>query len=541
MWKLVEVLVEVGCVLWLVGLSSAIMMAEEEGYEPIVCEYFNMKCEKEGLQCNTTEVCERPALGKRAHCFALWFNDSRGVIDVQMKGCWLDSRDCYDRTKCVENKQNEKDGHFFCCCDGNMCNEQLYYHPIPTSSPPSSALEEPDGNVATVYRPSNQVLSTLMYSLVPIMGIALVVAVTFWMWRRHKWSSHEPLPTVDPNPHPPPTPVEALRPLQRLEIKARGRFGCVWKAQMLSELVAVKTFPIQDHQSWLAETDIYSLPQLNNHDNILRFIGAEKRGETFNDTELWLITEFHELGSLCDYLKGNLITWLDLCKLSESMARGLAYLHEDVPATKLLGAKPAVAHRDFKSKNVLVKSDLTACVADFGLALKFEPGQNPGDVHGQVGTRRYMAPEVLEGAINFNRDAFLRIDMYACGLVLWELASRCSAADGPVDDYQLPFEEEVGLHPTLDDMQECVVHKKQRPVFKEHWYRHPGLNTLIETIVECWDHDAEARLSAGCVEERIGQLDRVNTTPPTVTTTTSNGPQTVVTVDPDSPAKESSI
>lgn len=47
----------------------------------------------------------------------------------------------------------------------------------------------------------------------------------------------------------------------------------------------------------------------------------------------------------------------------------------------------------------------------------------------QVGTRRYMAPEVLEGAINFSRDAFLRIDMYACGLVLWELASRCTAQE----------------------------------------------------------------------------------------------------------------
>lgn len=41
-----------------------------------------------------------------------------------------------------------------------------------------------------------------------------------------------------------------------------------------------------------------------------------------------------------------------------------------------------------------------------------------------------MAPEVLEGAINFQRDAFLRIDMYAMGLVLWELVSRCAAADG---------------------------------------------------------------------------------------------------------------
>ncbi|NXI03248.1 AVR2B protein, partial [Nicator chloris] len=87
-------------------------------------------------------------------------------------------------------------------------------------------------------------------------------------------------------------------------------------------------------------------------------------------------------------------------------------------------------HRDFKSKNVLLKNDLTAVLADFGLAVRFEPGKPPGDTHGQVGTRRYMAPEVLEGAINFQRDAFLRIDMYAMGLVLWELVSRCRAADG---------------------------------------------------------------------------------------------------------------
>lgn len=44
-----------------------------------------------------------------------------------------------------------------------------------------------------------------------------------------------------------------------------------------------------------------------------------------------------------------------------------------------------------------------------------------------------MAPEVLEGAINFQRDSFLRIDMYAFGLVLWELAARCTAADGECD------------------------------------------------------------------------------------------------------------
>lgn len=50
-----------------------------------------------------------------------------------------------------------------------------------------------------------------------------------------------------------------------------------------------------------------------------------------------------------------------------------------------------------------------------------------------------MAPEVLEGAINFQRDSFLRIDMYAMGLVLWELVSRCSEADGESNAWGMPI------------------------------------------------------------------------------------------------------
>lgn len=66
--------------------------------------------------------------------------------------------------------------------------------------------------------------------------------------------------------------LNRFRPVQLLEIKARGRFGAVWKGHLGGEQVAVKIFPLQDKQSWFAEQEIFNLPQMS-HENILRFIG----------------------------------------------------------------------------------------------------------------------------------------------------------------------------------------------------------------------------------------------------------------------------
>lgn len=55
-----------------------------------------------------------------------------------------------------------------------------------------------------------------------------------------------PSPRVLQDPGAPPgSPLLSLKPLQLLEVKAMGRFGCVWKGQILNEYVAVKIFPIQ--------------------------------------------------------------------------------------------------------------------------------------------------------------------------------------------------------------------------------------------------------------------------------------------------------
>uniref|UniRef100_UPI00398ED6BE activin receptor type-2A isoform X1 n=1 Tax=Pristiophorus japonicus TaxID=55135 RepID=UPI00398ED6BE len=502
---------------FLISCSSGAILGRSEKQ---VCIFYNADWEKDRTNHSGIENCVGEK-DKRRHCFATWKNNS-GSIEIVKRGCWLDDWNCYDKGECVETKESPE--VFFCCCEGSNCNERFFYVPVIQDLPSTS-------NPVTLRPP---LFNTLLYSLVPIMGFAVVVLFSFWMYRHHKLAYPPVLvPTQDPGPTPP-SPLLGLKPLQLLEIKARGRFGCVWKAQLLNEYVAVKIFPIQDKQSWQNEYEIYTQPGMN-HDNLLHFIGAEKRGTNI-DVELWLISSFHEKGSLTDYLKANVVTWNELCHISESMARGLAYLHEDRPGLKD-GHKPAIAHRDFKSKNVLLKNNLTACIGDFGLALRFEAGKSAGDTHGQVGTRRYMAPEVLEGAINFQRDAFLRIDMYSMGLVLWELASRCTATDGPVDEYMLPFEEEVGQHPSLEDMQDVVVHKKMRPIFREYWLKHPGLAVLCETTEECWDHDAEARLSAGCVAERITQMQRL------MNTITTDNIVTVVTMvtNVDFPPKESSL
>ena len=102
---------------------------------------------------------------------------------------------------------------------------------------------------------------------------------------------------------------------------------------------------------------------------------------------------------------------------------------------------------------------------------------------------------------------------------------NCSAQDGPVGEYKLPFEEDVGLHPSLDEMQECVVTRKTRPRIPSTWLHHPvslfflmqvhnfnnfcslqGLVSVVQMMQESWDHDAEARLSASCIVERFGAL-----------------------------------
>lgn len=138
---------------------------------------------------------------------------------------------------------------------------------------------------------------------------------------------------------------------------------------------------------------------------------------------------------------------------------------------------------------------------------------------------------------------------------------RCTVW-GSTGEYMLPLEEEVGAHPSLEEMQDAVVIKKLRPSIPESWREHnvifflnatniiiaysienihfvfkklQALCVLCDTMEECWDHDAEARLSASCVMERIGVLARLRHTP------TSRAPLLIENAHPLPPHSNRSI
>jgi serine/threonine protein kinase len=92
-------------------------------------------------------------------------------------------------------------------------------------------------------------------------------------------------------------------------MKASGRFGSVWKARMVGQesFVAVKILPLREKASWKLEQEVYSLPLLTESEFILGFFGARRNFDGDN-LQLWLVSEYIEMGSLYDYLKVGGVT-----------------------------------------------------------------------------------------------------------------------------------------------------------------------------------------------------------------------------------------
>merc|ERR1712100_298160 len=167
------------------------------------------------------------------------------------------------------------------------------------------------------------------------------------------------------------------------------------------------------------------------HPNIVLLIAVTPPGYT----PMAVMTEFMSGGSLWDYIRLHCRDFngvmslssidatsstmdfklLNARRMKESQKQfilrgavlGLMYMHSQ-----------KIAHRDVKSLNLLVNDDLTQVKwCDFGLA-RFRTEAESTMTGAQVGSLKWMAPEVMDG--DQKSDGYAA-DRYGMGIIVWEV------------------------------------------------------------------------------------------------------------------------
>ena len=250
----------------------------------------------------------------------------------------------------------------------------------------------------------------------------------------------------------------------------KGRFGTVWRGEWQSDQVAVKIFFSMHEASWTRESEIYQTCMFR-HENLLGYIASDIFGQA-SSVSMLLITEYHPLGSLFDFLQMNSVDKKLILKFSYSVINGLNHLHKEIFSRSY---KPSIVHRDLKTKNILIKINMDCCIADFGLAVRYNSQLNKFDTwsdnsfsrefNTRVGSVRYMAPECLNGTVNANSiEDLKKTDLYSYGLLVWELISRLRLdKDDTISEHVPPYSEYVSGNPSIEAMSVIVCEKLIRP------------------------------------------------------------------------------
>ncbi|XP_027362537.1 G-type lectin S-receptor-like serine/threonine-protein kinase LECRK4 [Abrus precatorius] len=122
-----------------------------------------------------------------------------------------------------------------------------------------------------------------------------------------------------------------------------------------------------------------------------------------------LVYENMKNGTLSNFLfgGGDKPSWECRVRIVLEIARGLLYLHEE--------CDHQIIHCDIKPQNVLLDSNYTAKIADFGLAKLLMKDKTGTSTYAR-GTMGYMAPEWLK-----NAPVTAKVDIYSFGVLLLEI------------------------------------------------------------------------------------------------------------------------
>ena len=198
-----------------------------------------------------------------------------------------------------------------------------------------------------------------------------------------------------------------------VSLLGRGGMGEVYGADdlKLGQRVALKFLPTErgkDH-SWRDQffAEVRMARQVS-HPNVCRVYDV---GES--EGRLFLSMEFVDGEDLSSLLRriGRLPDDKAV-EIAQQLCAGLAAAH-----------RSGVLHRDLKPSNVMIDGKGRARITDFGLAIAASEADQQT---GPAGTPGYLAPELLDGAAPSTQS-----DLYALGLVLYELFTGKKAFDAP--------------------------------------------------------------------------------------------------------------
>ncbi|WAR16562.1 SPK1-like protein [Mya arenaria] len=152
---------------------------------------------------------------------------------------------------------------------------------------------------------------------------------------------------------------------EQLSSNVQGDFGAVYKHQWCGQEVAVKicTSP-PDYARFKREFTLLEKlknrsPDKNGHPNIVMFIGLKELDDPH--VKFAYMMELMKNGCLSDYLKEPKMLYDSKMKCLIDIAQGMEFLYDNI-----------IIHCDLTARNVLLTSDLTAKVADFGWAKELE-------------------------------------------------------------------------------------------------------------------------------------------------------------------------